>query len=109
MLNELFSKGNYDLPITLDKDDIREGVGTKLTAYLHDLEANGADEEVVRRVRSFRRSCAVTLQNYFKGIHSLAYDNFARAVTRLGIDKSPLLSSELGSDPLFTCSNPTSA
>ena len=101
IVDEMFSSGKYDLPITLRQRDMKTGLSTKLTEYIRDLEAAGAPAEVIARVRAFRRSCSVTLSNYFRGIHSLAYDNFKKALSHLSINDSPLLSTPLGDEPLF--------
>lgn len=95
MLDALFSDGKYDIPIVFEKDDMKGGISSLLGSYIKDLKTVGASPGVVGRVQSFRKSCAAVLRNYLRGIHSRAYVNFTNAVSRLGIDNSPLLSAPL--------------
>lgn len=101
MPDSIFSNQAYRIPISFDKDDMKVELSNLLTSYIKDLEANGARPDTVDKVKSFRRSCANTMRNYLKGIHSLAYKNFSNAVAHLGLDESPLLTSTIGDTALY--------
>lgn len=101
ILNTIFSKPEYKIPIEFNTDNFKEEVRKLLSSYIRELEAIGAPEYVIKYVKSFRRSCVFSLSNYLKGIHSNAFENFERALDALHISDSRLLSTALGSDILF--------
>lgn len=100
-LEELFAKKEFQIPIVFESDDFKSEVSKLLTMYIDELSLIGASDEVISRVKSFRKSCAFTLSNYLKGIHSNAFDNFEKALEVLNITHSPLLSTSLNKEIMF--------
>ena len=101
IIDRIFSKTEYQLPIVFKSDDFKTEVQRLMTNYINELTRENVDEKIVGKIRKFRASCSYTLTNYLRGIHSNAFVNFEKAIANLDIENSLLLKSTLGGDVLF--------
>ena len=101
MIEKIFCKKEFQIPVVFESDDFKDEISKFLTLYIMELKNAGVSEHVVESVKRFKRSCAYSLSNYLKGIHSNAFDNFEKALDSLQISNSKLLSTTLGSDVMF--------
>lgn len=98
---DFFKKDEFRIPIVFRKDDLKSELNNLLSFYIKELEKNNVSENLISKIKSFRKSCSYCVSNYLKGKQVNAYKNFVRGITTLSIFDSPLLTVNLGDDKLY--------
>lgn len=97
----IFANGKYNIPIVFDSDDIKTEISNLLSDYIADLNKHDIDDNIIECIEEFKDSCLSTFSNYFKGLHSLAFEDFKKAIKSLDLEDSPLVVTQLKNEILY--------
>lgn len=98
---DIFKNEKFKIPIRFKTDDIEKEVRLLLDAYKSELSALGVDEDICGRIDTFNKYCSKIYNNYFRGWHSSAFENFKKAIKVLDIENNEIIKVPLGKDVLF--------
>ncbi len=100
-IDAFFENKKYQMPIIFESDNLTAEVEKLLDEYILDLENAGVDTDLISKVRVFKEYSHYTLSFYLRGIHSVAFDYFEKAIEVLDITHSQILVSDFKERNLF--------
>ncbi len=100
-IEKIYSCKKYQIPVVFESNDIKKETNEFLTSYIRTLKNEGVSEDILNRIKKFRKSCAYMFSNYLKGMRTNAFLNFEKALSALAIEDSPLMTYIINDDVLY--------